>query len=295
MRRIRIGEFTFDILNHVFMAIIIFLMMYPFWYVFIISINNNNFQSWTTVFVWPKVTSIYAYRTIFSTSLFLNGYFITIVRTLLGTLLSVIFNGMAAYVLSRKDLLGRRHMLTGLLITLYFGGGLIPTYLLCDALGLINTFAILILPALMGSWNIILMKSFFTQLPIELIESAKVDGANDLQIYFRIVIAISKPIFAAITLFTAVGLWNDWFTGEMFITTDALLPIQTVLRRVIFQMKSVDLMITMGDSLGSTLSGSNIESIKMAAIMVTVIPIICVYPFLQKYFARGIMIGSIKG
>jgi putative aldouronate transport system permease protein len=295
MRKIRVGESIFDIINHILMALLIIVMVYPFWYVFVISINNNNFQSWTTVYFWPKVPSMHAYNTIFLTSLFVNGYIITILRTLIGTILSVMINGMAAYVLSRKDLLGRNFFLKMLLVTLYFGGGLIPTFLLISALGMLDTFAVLIIPSLMGSWNIILMKAFFSQLPNELIESAKIDGANDLQIYFRIVISISKPIFAAITLFTAVGLWNDWFTGEMFITRQSLLPIQTVLRRVIFQMKVSELMNKMGDAIGSTRSGSNLESVKMAAIVVTVVPIICVYPFLQKYFAKGIMIGSIKG
>jgi putative aldouronate transport system permease protein len=295
MRSARPGEVLFEIANNVFMLTVVFAMFYPFWYVFVISINDNNFQSWTSVYFWPRVPTTMSYRIVFSTSLFVNGFGVTILRTTIGTTASVLLNGMAAYVLSRKDLLWRGPLLTALLVTLYFGGGLIPTYLLCKALGMLNTFAVLIIPSLMGSWYIVLMKSFFTQLPNELIESAKIDGANDLQVYFRIVIAISKPIFAAITLFTAVGLWNDWFTGEMFITKDALMPIQTVLRRVIYQLKSTELMSRMGNATGSTLSGSNVESVKMASIIVTVVPIICVYPFLQKYFAKGIMIGSIKG
>lgn len=295
MRKIQLGETTFDVLNHILMLFLIFVMIYPFWYVFIISINNNNFQSWTTVFFWPKVTSFYAYKVIFSNNLFTNAYFITILRTVVGTALSVIFCGMAAYTLSRKDLIGRGKLIVALMVTIYLGGGLIPTYLLCRTLGLIDTFAILIIPGLMNSWNIILMKSFFSQLPEDVINSAKIDGANDLQIYFRIVIFMSTPIFAAMTLFTAVSLWNDWFTAEMFINNPNLLPIQTVLRRIIFTMKSVELTMKMGEAIGSTSSGSNIESIKNATVIVTVVPIVCVYPFLQKYFAKGIMIGSIKG
>lgn len=296
MIRKKPGELAFNIGNIFFMTVLMILMLYPFWYVLAVSLNDSRLESWVQVMLWPKGLTLVAYRTLFTTSLFINGYVITILRTLIGTVLSVLLNGMAAYVLSRKDLLGRKVLLWLLLLTLYFSGGIIPVYLLIRNLGLLDQFAVLIIPALMSSWYIILMKSFFSQLSSEMLESAKIDGANDLHIFFKFVIPVSMPIIAVITLFTAIGLWNDWFTAEMFITNNQnLLPIQTILRRVIFQLAAMDLIRKNGGASWNMLANSDLESVKMAGILVTVIPIACIYPFLQRYFIKGVMLGSLKG
>ena len=246
MIRKRPLEIAFDIGNIALMAVLMVLMVYPFWYLLAVSLNDSALESWVQVMLWPKGLTLMAYKTIFTTTLFVNGYLITVLRTLVGTVLSVLLNGMAAYVLSRKDLIGRNVLIWMLLLTLYFSGGIIPTYLLIRYLGLLDKFAALIIPALMSSWYIILMKSFFSQLPNEMLESAKIDGANDLHIFFKFVLPVSTPIFAVITLFTAIGLWNDWFTAEMYITNASLYPIQTILRRVIFELQAMDMIRKMG-------------------------------------------------
>lgn len=283
-----------DKINLFFLILIGLACFYPFWYVLAVSLNDNSVTSYVNVVLWPKQVTFNNYQVVFSSPLLINGYKVSGLRTLIATLLSVTLSGGMAYALSRKELVGRKFFNIFILIPMYLGGGLIPVFLLFKSLNLLNTFAVLILSGLISSWNIILLRTSISTLPDGLVESAKIDGANDLHIYFRIVIPCSKPIFATITLFVAVAFWNDWFAGDIFVTDEKLKPIQTIMINIINSTKASDMAKKMGSATGQNI-GTMVESIKMATIMLTVMPIVVVYPFLQKYFVKGIMIGSLKG
>ena len=289
-----VGSRVFDVCNVIFMLLVIFICFYPFWYVFAVSINDNNVSSYVNVIFWPKAVTLQNYEVVFNSPQLLSGFKIAILRTVIGTALSVILGGGMAYALSRKELVGRQFFNIFILITMYLGGGIIPLYLLFKFFGLLNTFPILIISGLFNTWNIILMRTSIASIPDGMVESAKIDGANDLSIYFRIIIPCSKPIFATITLFTAVAIWNDWFAGDMFITSDKLQPIQTIMMRIINDLKATEMINKTAGVVGNT-GGSMVESVKMASVILTVVPIVLIYPFLQKYFVKGMMIGSIKG
>jgi putative aldouronate transport system permease protein len=202
------------------------------------------------------------------------------------------------YGLTNKKLIGRKFYLTILTITMFFGGGLIPNYMLWKWLHLTNTFGLYVIPGTIGAFSVIVMRTFFTStIHPSIEESAKVEGANEINIFFRLIIPMSTPLLATFALFAAVGHWNDWFTGEFFIQNVRLHPLSTVLRRMIAMTELVQNMMNTGMN-KYVRSGKMVvsaESVKMAAIMVTVVPVILVYPYLQKYFIHGMVIGSIKG
>ena len=290
-----LGEKTFNVVNVFILALITFATLYPFWYVLVISLNNNAVASYLDVYFWPKAFTLANYKVIFSTSLLVSGYKITILRTVIGTVISVIGNAAMAYVLVKKQLMGRKVLISLVLITLYFSGGIIPLYILLRNLHLINTFPVLIIPYLFTAWYIILMKTYFSQLPESLDESARIDGANDIVIFFRIIMPISMPIISTISLFCAVGYWNDWFAGDMYLSDQNLFPIQTILMKILNEMKGDEILRRSSSGVVDSNHMPSLEAVKNASIIVTIIPIILVYPFLQKYFIKGIMIGSIKG
>lgn len=288
------GSKVFDLFNILFMLLTIFVCFYPFWYIFIVSINDNSVSSWVNVMIWPKAITWDNFRVVLESPDLVSGFRISIFRTIIGTTLSVVLGGAMAYALSRRELVGRKFFNIFILITMYLGGGIIPTYMLYRKLELLNTFSVLIVSGLFSTWYIILMRTYFSSLPDGLIESAKIDGANDLYIYFRIVMPVSKPIYATITLFTAVNYWNDWFAGDMYISSDSLQPIQTIMMRIINDMQASEMLKKSAGVVG-TMGGTMVESVKMATVLLTVIPIVIIYPFLQKHFVKGIMIGSLKG
>ncbi len=287
------GSGIFDGLNVLFMLAVVFACFYPFWYVFAVSINDNSVSSYVNVVFWPKAVTLLNYSYVLKSPLLVSGFTVAFLRTLIGTVLSVLLGGGMAYALSRQELVGRQFFNIFILITMYLSGGIIPLYLLYRNLGLLNTFSILVVGGLFNTWNIILLRTGIKAIPDGMIESARIDGANDLVIYGRIVLPCAKPIFATVTLFTAVSYWNDWFAGDMFITDDRLQPIQTIMMRIISDLQATQMM-KMSGLVGSS-AGTMVESVKMASVILTVLPIVLVYPFLQKYFVKGIMIGSLKG
>jgi putative aldouronate transport system permease protein len=272
--------------------IFMLIMFYPFWYVLILSLNNNNIIGNMNVYFYPKAFTIQNYQAIFRSTILVRAYTISLIRTIIGTVISVIGNGAIAYALAKKYLVGRKVILALVLITMYFSGGIIPLYLLLKNLGMINRIWALVVPYLFSAWYIILMKTYFAQLPESLEESAKIDGANDIAIFAKIVFPTSLPIFSTIALFVAVFHWNDWFAGDMYIMNPKLQPIQTVLMQILNEMKTNQL-ISSGVIVNN--DKANIESVKMASMVLTILPIVMIYPLLQKYFIKGIMIGSIKG
>jgi len=287
---------VFDGFNSIFMVFLCIATLYPFWYVLMVSLNDNSVAPFQTVVLLPKGLTLYNYVAVLMDDLIISGYAITVLRSFIGMASSVLFNAMAAYCLMPHTLPGRKFFLTLITITLFFGGGLIPWYLVLRALGLINTFMVYIIPSLLSAWTIIIMKTYFlSNIPYSLEESAYMDGANELYIFFKIVLPLSGPMLATMCLFSLVFHWNDWWFGEILVSSRHLKPVQTVLRNVIARQSAVESMQRAGFRGMSGTGSMSIESIKMAAIIVVSAPVLAAYPFFQRYLIKGIMIGSIKG
>ena len=286
LKRMTAEDWLIAAFNYIFLAIIIFVCVVPFLYVISISFTATEAFGKYPISLIPKIFSVEDYAYLFSRgSVILRAYLVSIIVTVSGTVLSVVVMGGFAYPLSKKKLPGRKIILGYVLFSMLFGGGLIPTYLTVSKwLGMKNTLFALILPGCFNVWNMILMKNFFSSLPESIEEAALIDGANEIQTFFRIAIPLSKPIFATIALFMAVGYWSDWFSSLLYISDNTKYPIMMVLKQV--------LTTNSGISPGGRPPSA---ALKMAVVVVTVLPIMCIYPFLQKYFARGILMGSIKG
>lgn len=295
------GDRIFDTVNIIFMLIIVFATLYPFINSTAISMNDANDTTRGGLTFYPRIFTLRNYELIFTNSKVYNAYIITIGRTVIGTVSALLFTSMLAFGMSHSNLKGRKFYTILCIIPMYFGGGLIPFYFLIRSLGMMNSFWVYIIPALVGIWNMILMRTYFQGIPISLEESARIDGANYFTVFFRIIFPVSTPIMATIALFIGVGQWNAWFDAAMFITKQNLKPMQSVLLSIISEAK-------FAESLQRTAAGAaadtsnigknikvNVRSITMATMIVTVLPIIMVYPFLQRYFIKGIMIGSLKG
>jgi len=275
------------------MLFICFVCIYPIWYVIVNSLNDATDALMGGIYWWPRQFSLQNYRTVFSDNSVLQAFKVTIAKTLIGTTVNVFFTAMVAYSLSKKNLIGRKYYMAFGTITMFFSGGLIPTFLLFKGLGLLNNFWVYVIPAAFNFFNLLIMINFFREIPEALEESAKIDGANDFTIFRKVILPLSKPVLATIALFAGVGQWNDYFGGLMYITDNrSLEPIQTYLYRMVAQVQSSQ----MAGSIASNISAKDSTStaIKLAAMVITTLPICCVYPFLQKYFVKGMMIGAVK-
>lgn len=287
------AEMTFDIVNVLFMLIICFVLLYPIWYTVVHSFNDATDAMMGHLYWWPRKFSLDSYKAVFKSNEIFTAFGITAARTLIGTLASVFFTAMVAYGLSKTELIGRKFFMGMGIVTMFFSGGLIPTFLLIKNLNLLDNFLVYILPALFSFYNLIIFQSFFRELPKELEESAKVDGANDFLIFIKIILPLSKAVLATIALFNGVYHWNEYFSGVIYINNTDLQPIQTYLYRIVAEASSSEMMANMpGGVRSSTISS---QSIKLATMVVTTFPIVCIYPFLQKYFVKGMLLGSVKG
>jgi putative aldouronate transport system permease protein len=263
------------------------------WYITVMSFNDATDAMLGGVFWWPRKFSLESYTTVFQNKDILQAFWITITRTVIATSAHVFFTAMVAYALSKKDLVGRGFILGFGTVTLFFGGGLIPYFLVIKGLGLFDNYLVYIFPALFSFYNLIIFQAFFREMPAELEESAKLDGCSDWTIFLRIILPLSKPVLATIALFVGVGTWNDYFTGVIFINNPDLQPIQTFLYRIISENSSSEMLANTPAGIRSTAVTST--SLKLATMVVTTAPIVAVYPFLQKYFVKGMLLGSIKG
>lgn len=244
--------------------------------------------------IWPSKWSIEAYKLIFSGRGFLNSLSSTLFITLIGTPLSVVINAGMAYMLSKKSLPGRDIMLKLVVFTLLFYPGMIPNYLVIKNLHLINSFWALILPGVAGAWTMLVMKSFFQGIPAELEESATIDGSNEIQTFFMIVLPLSKAMLAAFTLFGAVSYWNTYFSAIIYLNDSEKWPLQVFLQQVVMSTNISEFVdVTVTNNFTNKVIPT--EIVKMAAVIVAVTPILSIYPFLQKHFAKGVLIGSVKG
>lgn len=281
---------------YVILILIGFIMIYPFWNALIISLNVGTDTARGGLAFWPRVFTLDNYKVVFQRPQLMRAFMISSFRTIIATSLGIIVNAMLAYGLAKKELIGRKFFTTACIFTMYFNGGLIPFFLLIRNVGLLNSFWSMVIPFLVNIWYMIIFRTFFMQLPKGLEESAQIDGCNYLQTFTKIILPLSKPVIATITLFTAVYHWNEWFNASIFINNNKLLPIQSILRQVINSNVMQELDNANGAALDAMARTSSFttQSLVMATMMVATVPIILVYPFVQKYFVHGVMIGSLK-
>ena len=284
----------FDVINIVLMLVICFLMIYPIWYVLVNSFSQGTEVLIGGIYWWPRGFCLENYEAVFKNKEIFMAFGITVLKTVVGTVTSVFFTAMVAYGLSKSYLVGRKFYMIFGIITMFFSGGLIPYFLLIKNLGMLDSFWVYIIPSLFSFYNMIIFMTFFRNIPQEMEESAKIDGANDFKIFLKIVLPVSGPVIATIALFNGVGQWNDYFTGVIYITNEQwLIPIQTFLYKIISESSSTRIVANMPASVRNSMLTST--TVKYATMVVTTFPIVCVYPFLQKYFVQGIMVGSVKG
>ncbi|CAM4192630.1 carbohydrate ABC transporter permease [Paenibacillus alkaliterrae] len=287
------GDKVFDLFIYVFMAIVAIVTLYPFLNVLAISFNDSVDTVRGGLTIYPREFTLKNYETIFGFEGLLTGFKNSVIRTVLGTLIGVISASMMAYTLSRPDFQARRWMSVVFALTMYFTGGLIPGFLLMKNLGLIGTFSVYIIPAILSVWNVFVVRSYIDGLPYALQESAKIDGANDWTIFWKVILPLCQPVLATIALFIAVGHWNSWFDTYLFNNRNAE---NTTLQ---YELMKVLLSTQTGSNYRDpnaqqSLAAVSPESIKMAITIVVTVPILLVYPFLQKYFVKGMTLGAVK-
>ena len=288
-------ETPFDVFNVLLMAVLMLVILYPLWYVLIISFNEGRDAARGGIYLWPRIITTANYQAVFKNAKILQGFLVSGSRAVIGTFAAVSFTGLVGYALGHDKLIGRRYYMALGMITMFFSGGLIPYYMLIRNLGLRNTFLVYIIPAMFNFYNMLIMMTFFRSLPKEMAESAQIDGAGYFSIFLRIVLPLSMPIIATMALFNGVYHWNDYFVAVLYIDSEKLLPIQTILFKIVAESSAANMLtkVNMPDIVAQRQITS--ESVKMATMVITTTPIIVVYPFLQKYFVKGIMIGSVKG
>lgn len=282
-----------NVIINVFMVLVIFLALYPIWYTVVVSFNNSEDTLRGGIYWLPRQFTFESYKMVFQDRSILNAFVVTILKTVIGTVVSVFFTAMVGYAFSKKHIMGNRVYTIIGTVTMFFGGGLIPTFILYKNIGLYDNFLVYILPAMFNFYNMIIFMSFFRELPAGLEESAKLDGANDFTIFIKLIFPLSMPVVATIALFNGVAQWNDYFTGVMYINDAAKQPIQTFLYRIIASASASKAVVSM--PAGISVQQVSSQSVRLATMVVTTLPIVCVYPFLQKYFVKGMLIGSIKG
>ena len=282
----------FDIILFLVFGLIAVITIYPFYNVFIVSLSNTLASATYSPYLYPHVIDFTGYRTIMNDPYFFKSLGTTLFVTIVGTTLNMVFSVTAAYVLSRKRLIGRKVFLSLFLFTKLFSGGLIPTYLVVSGLGLDNSIWSMIFPGMISTYYLIIMKNYFVGLPVSLEEAARIDGANEFVVMTRIFIPISKPFMATFLLFYAVERWNEWWNAYLYISDKNIKPLQIYLRDVLVNFNSQ--LATQAQSIMNSQNKVFIQSIQMATIIITMLPILCVYPFVQKYFVKGVLVGSVK-
>ncbi|MFC5450375.1 carbohydrate ABC transporter permease [Paenibacillus aestuarii] len=291
--RTSLASKLFNALNYAMLTLFALVTLLPFIYVVIISFTDPSEYLAKPLLLIPEHWSLTAYKYIFSTDAFLKAMGVSGFLAVFGTVCSLIVTSALAYVLSRKRLKGKKFFLITILLTMLFNPGMIPNYLLVDSLGLMDSVWALILPALTSAWYVFLMRNFYQEIPDELEEAAKIDGCSDVGVFIRIMLPVSVSALAAFGLFYAVAYWNTYFSGVLYINSDALRPLQ-----VLLQMMLISATQMADPSVAAMLDSERTvppEVIKMAAVVVSSLPIVIVYPFLQKYFVKGMMVGSVKG
>jgi putative aldouronate transport system permease protein len=287
--KVSLGDRAFDIFNGALLLGLVFVTLYPFYYVLMASLSEpSQMLRHSGLLLAPQGFSLEAYSRVFENEYLRNSYRNTLFYVVFGTALNMFLTCLGAYALSKHDLVGRTQITLFIVITMFFSGGLIPNFLLVQNLGLLNNPLAVILPTAINTWNLLILRTAFTAIPSSLEESARLDGANDLTILFRIYIPLSLPTIAVLILFYAVGHWNSWFSALLYLNDQNLHPLQLVLRQVLID----------GSIEGLSAGGDEAEPIavtlRYASIIASILPILMVYPFLQRYFVQGVLVGGVK-
>nr|WP_255654704.1 carbohydrate ABC transporter permease [Cohnella sp. REN36] len=291
------GERAFKIVNYLLIIALCLSIILPFLNILALSFNPGKDAERGGIYFWPRIWSLDNFEKVFQAANIGTAFAISVFRTVVGTIASVFLTAMAAYALKSKTLPGGKFLMMLVFFTMLFSGGIIPYYMLLKSIHLTNSIWVYVIPSLYSAWNLIIIRTFFQQIHPSLEESARIDGYNDFSIFLRVIMPLSRPVVAVIALFNAVGHWNDWFTGAFYVREAALRPLSTLLQEML--MSAEAMRDTLSQAAGvkyDMLEKIQItgNSLKMATIIVVVTPIILIYPFVQKYFAKGIMIGSMK-
>lgn len=289
----------FMVCNYIYVFLAFIIVFYPLVYIVSASISDPKFVSSGEMWLFPKGITFEGYKRVFENSDIWTGYANTILYTVVGTSINLFVTLPAAYALSRKDFVGRNFFMGMFMVTMFFGGGLVPSYLLVKELGMINTMWALVLPSAASIWNIIVSRTFFqSTIPNELQDAAQIDGCTNMRMFIKIVLPLSMPIIAVMALFYGVGNWNSYFSALIYLNDSAKYPLQLVLRQILVLQE----MSAQGGGIMDASSAAALNSkaeiaalVKYAVIIVATVPIIAIYPFLQRYFVQGVMIGSVKG
>lgn len=277
-----------DIIIAVILVVYALLIIFPFWSAFVISISSEDAYLRNNLLLWPTELDLSSYNKVFHDNQLWSGFGITMILLIGGTLYQLFFTVITGYALSRHNWTGKNLVMNMILVTMFFGGGMVPYYYLIRDLGMMNTIWVMIIPGAIDTFNMLLMRNYFASLPPEMEESAKIDGANDIVIFARIFLPLSLPMLATIGLFFAVGNWNSWYNAMLFIPdNNKIWPLQMVLRNMINKVASN---IENPDAKEGFSQG-----LTMASIFFTIVPMMCFYPFLQRFFVKGIVVGAIKG
>ena len=290
-----VGSWAFDIINHFFLLLLVVTMVYPLIRVVALSFSgidyiNAGFVNWL-----PKGVHVRGYEMILGDPKLWTAYRNTIIYAGGGTFITIFVTSLTAYPLSIREFVFKKPVTIYLAVTMFFSGGLIPTYLLILRLGLINTFWVMVLPGAVAAYNVIVFRTFFQRLPVALRESALLDGANEVKILIRIILPLSKAIIATFALFSIVGHWNSWFSAIIYLQDEWRYPLQVFLKRIVVEEQIPSPGGT--NKVMELIRSRSIhpKNVQMAAIVVTMAPILCIYPFIQKYFAKGVLVGTLKG
>ncbi|MEZ0536471.1 carbohydrate ABC transporter permease [Caldicellulosiruptoraceae bacterium PP1] len=289
-----IEDKLFDLISYLFLILFALIILYPLYLIVVASVSDPNMVSNGQVWYFPKGFTLEGYKRIFEDNSILLGYMNTIIYAGLGAIISVAMTVSGAYPLSRKDFYGKNFFMAIFVFTMFFGGGLIPTYLLVKSLGMLDTVWAMVIPGAVSVWNLIITRTFFqTNIPEELREAAFIDGCSDFRYFIKIILPLSKPIISVLALFVIVGQWNGYFDALIYLSNEKKYPLQLVLRNILIQAEPQLGMMIDVDTLAAKLKVR--ELIKYSAIIVSSVPLLVIYPFIQKYFVKGVMIGSIKG
>lgn len=290
------GDVVYHVIMYTVFSLICLICFYPFYYLLICTISDNKLAELGKITFYPIGIHFQNYISIFKLDNLVNSTIVTLARTFLSLVLNLLVTSYAAYLFTKRIMWKRKLWYRLVVVTMYFSAGLIPIYLNIRSMGLINKFWVYIIPSLFTVYNMVLVKTYIESIPESLEESAQIDGAGYLTRFFRIILPLSKPILATVGLFTAVSEWNDFFTTKMYVTNPKLYTLQFVLYEYLQRLTAAqDEIGGVVEDIGSIATQANANSIRLTLTAVVTIPIVCVYPFIQKYYVKGIMIGSVKG
>ncbi len=291
-KKISVADFSFRFCNMIFMILFVVITLYPILNTLAISFNDGTDALRGGIYIWPRLFSLKNYYTVIQKDDLITGAFITVMRTVIGTLLSLVTNAILAFIVSRKRFLFRHQLSLFWVITMYVNGGLIPTFLLYKGLGLTNSFGVYVIPGMISAFNMLVIRTYMNGIPDSLEESAQLDGAGYTTIFVKIISPLCKPVYATIALFVAVAQWNSWFDAMLYNRmSDNLTTLQYELMKL---LSSVTNQSTSAEVMKNASGSVTPTSVRAAATMLTMLPIVCIYPFLQRYFVTGLTLGGVK-